>query len=402
MRRALALLAFATLALAITNDTIKLGYRDLVDYFVGAQRPCGGFFDCEPNYYRSDALIAYYLAPEDPLTLDAAEVFVKNVFLKEYDLWYLMDPNNKIYTWWPLFNALALLSSNISDDLVVAVENIISKNFGPRGLRTCLPLYYQNYFGWVPYDLMSTLLALAIAKKSEIVDKNLDFQKLNSTLEPNFWNVLKKYLRGEINARLRKDYVVAWLSLLAMGQGAKLRAEVCGILNQTYFKKVYYSYTNLTPVDFDAQATSLLIDASLTCSAFGHLNSTYARKVAEWLLESYIIRNGGEWPRRFEALSALRTLMGFPSLNFELVSTEKWPQREIEEQLQNSTQSATVPTIIETKTVHETVTLSSSTTKTIEVGLPFGGLLGLLPFGVRRLSSRRKRGPSCSGRPSPK
>ena len=377
---------------------VQRSYQQLFNYFKSAQQSCGGFFNCEPNIWRDDDLIAYYLYPEDKLSIEAARVFDEKVYLQNYDLWKVLSPYTKDYTWWPLFDALALLSLNITSPLVSVVENIIAKNFSERGLVITQQAYYQSYFGPIPYDLMSTLLALDIAKKSEIVDGNLDFAKLNSTLNPSFWNYLKKYLSGEINANLKNDYIVSMLALLAMGIDQNLMNFVCNILNSTYFSKVYQNYENLRPSKYDARATSLLMDEALICSAFGYLNNTYAKKVSEWLFESYLINNGGALPKSIYAVSALGTLLGKPSKSFKLVSTEAWPSTQTSTTVSaDATDTVTklvthteIKTMIINKTLRETVTLvrlKSESLRSVNVGLP---ALGLLATFVRGLVIKRK------------
>lgn len=388
--------ALALKASLLDSYLIKEAYSKTVQYFLSAQQSCGGFFDCTPNYIRSDTVIAFYLYPQYPLVFESAKNFDEYVFMDYYNLWEILDPNNNIYTWWALVDALALLSANISDPFVVTAENIINTNFNSYGLKTALPSGYQSYFGDIPYDLMTTLIALNIAQKSERVDGNLDFKTLNSTLNPDFWQYVLKYIKGEISAPLATPTNKALLALMAFGM-KWFREALCKTLNVTFFNEVYSGYLSLKPVEYGDIATELLGDEALMCAAFGYLDPNYAEAVASWLVQSYVIDNEGKWPSSWYAISLYRDLMGLTPQNFLLVATDPWPGSPVVSQ--NISQEKEIMTMtlmnssIRYVTKYRFITMYSSTESTSSVtvvGLPSVPLLSLFPSLLKR-RSRSKR-----------
>ncbi|NPA85397.1 MAG: hypothetical protein GXO07_05280 [Crenarchaeota archaeon] len=381
--RALVLLTLVAVAVsALDPYFVEKKLNETVEYFLSAQQPCGAFFDCTPNYWRRDAFIAYFLYPEHPLVFESSVRFVEYVYLDYYSLWNILNPSTTIYTWWPLFDVLAILSAGKSTDLVVAVENIIDKNFDEYGLKTSPSRNYQNYFGKIPYDLMSTSLALLIAKKSEVVDGNLAFAKFNSTLHEEFWRYVLSYIRGEISAPLATDYVRALLALLSLGF-EWMRGPVCKALDESYFQQIYESYLDMEPVSLSSPALEVLGEEALICASLGYLDGSYALKVVDWALQSYAINNAGAWPSSEFAVSLYTTLLGGQSKAFALVSVDQLP----------GTQDSSAELLVITQppqTVTKYMPVTMYTTKadnTISVvGLP--GVPLLAPFFFKRMRKK--------------
>ena len=369
----------AVKALVLDSYLVEKAYSQTVQYYLNSQQSCGGFFDCTTACWRADIFIAFYLYPRYPLVFESAKNFDEYVYNNYCSLWTALDPNNDIYVWGPLMNALALLSANVSNSITTIVENVIHNNFNEYGLKTALPSYYQAYFGAIPYDLLSTLFALDIAQKSELVDGNLNFANLNSTLNPEFWQYVLRYVRGEITASRATPSIRALVALMAFGM-KWFRGALCRALNTTFFEQVYNGYLNLNPVEYGSGATELLADEALMCSAFGYLDPNYAETVASWLVQSYAIDNGGSWPSTWYAISLYSNLLGQTPQSFLLVATDPWPG------LPSITQGKEVITMtlinnsVRYVTKYKFVTMYSSTesASTVSVvGLPSAPLLSM-------------------------
>ena len=331
-----------------------------INYFYEVQQPCGGFFDCEYRPTgRADLAYAFYISDVYPISYKLAKPFDEQNYLVEYPLDTVYAPldSGGVYTWDPFYDVLAILSMNDSSPLCYALYKVITDNFDASGLR----LVYVNTNPWLypsqyHYDFGLTLLALEVAAKSKKVDGYMDDQALLTKLDPNFWTELVEFLKSPGIDLTSPTYDMPFATLIQIALGYPLhREDVCKALNETYFSKIYGYYKNATVVmEYAKGILGSLGNAALICARYGYLNYTYAKVVEEWVLESAMIRNGGQLPTdNWIYLDAYRLMLGQEPRGYLLFSVDELPPP-----------PPTITVRYVTLTINKTLTVTDITTLT--------------------------------------
>ncbi len=406
MRKALTLLLLSYVCLAelFSPGTLSTALGIAERYLASAQLSCGSLISCtSPSVVDYSAWFMFFIKNYDDVGFLNAINFDNYLYTSVYPVWSVISPGSSDYNGAPFADAIASLSTNITNELVQNIELMISKYFDQYGYDYDAPSATLIY--GTEYDLLSTLYALVIAEKSESVDGYLSLNSLLQTLNSDFWNYLESFVSdpsvgsAPLNARA--------LALLMWTAIPNFRQQACVIANTTYFSNIYNDYKSLTVVTMSSDSDKLgyleLANAALFCAAWGYINATYARDVAEWILFSWVVNNGGSWTPSASTVSMgyaiadwlvslYQALLGETPSGYELLMSDRWPGLP---SVQTNTMTVTKymdNVIVKTVTTNggqTTVTLSAPETREFTFKpIPAVTLLGVL-YAVLRKRGRQ-------------
>ncbi|UXD22483.1 hypothetical protein IPA_05380 [Ignicoccus pacificus DSM 13166] len=339
-------------------------------------------------------LYAFFIYDQYPLSYNASKTFDEYVFTQVYPLPTIMDPNGTTYyTQAPFYNALAALSLNdTSVSFLPTLELIVNKQFDSTGMH--IGTYYQELLGESNYDYLATLWALVLAMKSQRVDGALNLTDLLNRLDLAFWTSLYNYLQnpqGIIAEPGSKGHIPLMIMMvLALNIS---RSDYCKLLNETYLAPVYRNYTQGTLLKIEDDAFyELLGTAAIVCAKLGYLNYTYAKIVAQWILNSLIALNG-KVPNDVNSINLYESLLDEAPPDYRLFFVQPWPKDNTSSTI-DSVNNVTIVTrtMYEKETVTTTTSIftlySTSEVQKLTMKVPAPALLGPLLWSLRR---RRRR-----------
>ena len=270
-----------------------------LDYLVNSQLTCGAWISCDLSLTSGLLRTGAIIYPFNPEPLKKTVLYMDSLTIGHSNFTDFIDQNAYEY-FNPLLTVLSSLAYGYgySDSYTTKlVETWVQRNFGYNGIFALDQTHLSSYYGVSNYDYLATLLALAIAFKSQMVDGYLNGSALNATLNPDFWQELTSLVLAPPPSSILSSYSIARSLMTSLA--ILLNPNTARVLCPTYVESFYNATLSKMKlgeyINIDYLFTAMMNASSVVIChiKYGYFeNVTEYEQVLTWIENSYVAHLG--------------------------------------------------------------------------------------------------------------